>query len=83
MCSVTDDFVCFCSDMAMVSLAAQSLTFATGIELMAMKVLKRLLSKSPDGFNGVHLRIEGDAKHAGYFTEISGTDSAKVGSVCP
>ena len=50
--------------------------------MLAAKVLRRVLEKSPEGFNGVHLRVEGDAKHAGYFEEISGTDSARVSFAC-
>ena len=63
-----------CSDIKAVSLAAQSLAFPWKIELLATKILKAIFTVSPDGYNGVHLRLEGDAKLAGYL----GTNSSQV-----
>jgi len=63
-----------CSDIKAASLAAHSLAFPWRIELLATKILKAIFTMSPDGCNGLHLRLEGDAQLAGYL----GTNSTQV-----
>ena len=60
------------SDLQAVALAAQSLTFDVHIEKLAIRVSDALHATNPDGFHGVHLRVEGDAMSAGFASAVAG-----------
>ncbi len=64
------------SDFQAVSLAAQSLTFASHLEQLAARVADALHAKSPEGFHGVHLRVEGDAMSAGFASAVAGAGAS-------
>ena len=59
----------------------QSLRFAPRIEELAIQIVEAITLESPKGYNGVHLRIEGDAMHAGFVSAVAGNNSAEVSNV--
>ena len=64
--------------MKAVHWAVRSLKFAPNLEALADQICNKILAHSPKGFDGVHLRIEGDAMHAGFVASLAGNNSMKV-----
>ena len=68
--------------MEAVKWAVHSLKFAPQLEQLADQICMKILLQSPKGFDGVHLRIEGDAMHAGFVASLAGNNSMKVMLTC-
>ena len=74
------DYLCAvsCSDFEAVSVSAQGLAFSPTLEQLASHIVRAIEAESPGGFNGVHLRAEGDAQLAGFITAIASNNTVEV-----
>ena len=67
-----------CSDMEAIQWAVHSLKFAPKLVALADHICTKIFAQSPEGFDGVHLRVEGDAMQAGFVAAVAGNSSMEV-----
>jgi hypothetical protein len=66
------------SDFEAVSVSAQGLAYAPILEQLANHIVQAIEVESPRGFNGVHLRAEGDAQLAGFISAVASNNTVEA-----
>ena len=64
--------------MEAIQWATYGLKFAPKLEALADLICKKIFAQSPEGFHGVHLRVEGDAMQAGFVAAVAGNNTMEV-----